>query len=95
VFKRHVAYTLLTFDSVGYKCVNMSAVEEFKRKRPSRAELRKLRRQSNSGPISPMGSTQTITVTNELQDSGNSSGMSSETESKSGGTPKVILPDKP
>ena len=73
----------------------MSAVEEFKRKRPSRSELRKLRRQSSSGPISPMGSTQTITVTNELQDSGNSSGMSSETESKSGGTPKLILPDKP
>jgi len=73
----------------------MSAVEEFRRKRPSRTELRKLKRHNSSGPISPMGSAQTITVTKELQDSGNSSGMSSETESKTGRTPEVILPDKP
>lgn len=87
-----ICYIIVDFN---YKCIDMSAVEEFRRKRPSRTELRKLKRHNSSGPISPMGSAQTITVTKELQDSGNSSGMSSETESKTGRTPEVILPDKP
>jgi len=73
----------------------MSTVEDFKRKRPSRTEIRKLRRQNSSGPAPPMGSAQAITVTNELKDSGNSSEMSSEAESKQAETPKLVLPDKP
>jgi len=69
----------------------MSVSEDIKRKRPLRSELRKLRRSISSGPMS---TTQTLTVAAEV-DSGNSSGMSSEPETKQNGASTVVLPDKP
>lgn len=71
----------------------MSVSEDFKRKRPSRTELRKLRR-SMSGGSTPTSSTQTVTLCAEA-DSGNSSGMSSEPETKHSNASSVVLPDKP
>ena len=90
----------MTFEIFMNKMEKLSVVD-FKRKRPSCMELLELRRQNSCSPVSPMGRTQAIKVTNELKDSGNSTlytiygGMSSEAESKPGKTPKLVLPDKP
>lgn len=71
----------------------MSASDDFKRKRPPRSELRKLRRSLSTGSAA-MSTTQTMTVAAE-PDSGNSSGMSSEPETKYNDVKTVVLPDKP
>ena len=82
---------------VGSVCVIysviMSSSDDFKRKRPPRSELRKLRRSFSTGSAS-MSVTQTMTVTAEA-DSGNSSGMNSEPETKHSETSTIVLPDKP
>lgn len=72
----------------------MSVSEAFKRKRPPRADLRKLRRSFSTGSAS-MSTTQTLTVTAAEADSGNSSGMSSEPETKNNVVKTFVLPDKP
>ena len=71
----------------------MSSLDDFKRKRPPRSELRKLRRSFSTGSAS-MSTTKTVTVAAEV-DSGNSSGMSSEPETKNNDVQTVVLPDKP
>lgn len=71
----------------------MSVSDDFKRKRPPRSELRKLRRSLSTGSAS-MSTTQTVTVSAEA-DSGNSSGMSSEPETKQNNVKTLVLPDKP
>jgi len=78
---------------VGSVSVIMSSSDDFKRKRPPRSELRKLRRSFSTGSAS-MSVTQTMTVSAEA-DSGNSSGMSSEPETKHSETSTIVLPDKP
>ena len=72
----------------------MSVADDFKRKRPPRSELRKLRRSLSIGSAS-MSTTQTITVSAVENDSGNSSGMSSEPETKCNEVQTIVLPDKP
>ena len=72
----------------------MSSSDDFKRKRPSRSDLRKLRRSLSTGSASMSTTTQTMTVTAEA-DSGNSSGMSSEPETKHNDVSTLVLPDKP
>lgn len=72
----------------------MSSSDDFKRKRPPRSDLRKLRRSFSTGSASMSTTTQTMTVTAEA-DSGNSSGMSSEPETKHSGVSTIVLPDKP
>lgn len=72
----------------------MSVSSDFKRKRPPRSELRKLKRSLSTGSAS-MSTTQTLTVSAAEMDSGNSSGMSSEAETKRDDVQTVVLPDKP